>query len=245
VSEIIETKDLQKQYRMGEVVVEALKGVDFSVREGEFVAIMGPSGSGKSTLLHLLGGLDIASGGEVFLANRRLTHLRDTEITVMRRRHIGFVFQFFNLLPTLTAAENVALPLLLDGQSVKENADRVAEILEQVNMGNRAGHMPDQLSGGEQQRVAIARALVTDPMILLADEPTGNLDSASGEHLLLILRRACDDDGQTIVIVTHNPAAAAFADRVVFLQDGALVHEILGGPFDIPVITEAIARVNV
>jgi len=245
VSEIIETNDLQKQYRMGEVIVEALKGVDFAVREGEFVAIMGPSGSGKSTLLHLLGGLDLASGGEVFLADRRLTRLRDTEITVMRRRHVGFVFQFFNLLPTLTTAENVALPLLLDGQSVKDSADRVTEILEQVNMGNRAGHMPDQLSGGEQQRVAIARALVTGPKILLADEPTGNLDSAAGEHLLLILRRACDDTGQTIVIVTHNPNAAAFADRVVFLQDGALVHEIIGGPFDVQAITEAITRVNV
>jgi len=245
MSEIIKTKDLQKQYRMGDVIVEALKDVDFAVREGEFVAIMGPSGSGKSTLLHLLGGLDLASGGEVLLANHRLTRLGDTEVTVMRRRHVGFVFQFFNLLPTLTVTENVALPLLLDGQSMKENAARVAEILELVNMGNRAGHTPDQLSGGEQQRVALARALVTDPMILLADEPTGNLDSASGEHLLLILRRACDDDGQTIVIVTHNPAAAAFADRVVFLQDGALVHEILGGPFDVPAITEAIAHVNV
>ena len=243
--EIIETKDLQKQYRMGEVIVEALKGVDFAVREGEFVAIMGPSGSGKSTLLHLLGGLDLASSGEVFLANRRLTRLRDTEITVMRRRHVGFVFQFFNLLPTLTTAENVALPLLLDGQSVKDSAARVTEILEQVNMGNRAGHMPDQLSGGEQQRVAIARALVTGPKILLADEPTGNLDKAAGEHLLLILRRACDDNGQTIIIVTHNPNAAAFADRVVFLQDGALVHEIIGGPFDVQAITEAITRVNV
>ncbi|MGB2894646.1 MAG: ABC transporter ATP-binding protein [Anaerolineales bacterium] len=245
MSAIIETKDLQKQYRMGDVIVEALKGVDFAVREGEFVAIMGPSGSGKSTLLHLLGGLDLASGGEVFLADRRLTRLTDTEVTVMRRRHVGFVFQFFNLLPTLTVTENVALPLLLDGQSMKENAARVAEILELVNMGNRAGHTPDQLSGGEQQRVAIARALVTDPKILLADEPTGNLDSVSGEHLLLILRRACDDDGQTIIIVTHNPAAAAFADRVVFLQDGALVHEILGGPFDVPAITEAIAHVNI
>ena len=243
--EIIETKDLQKQYRMGEVIVEALKGVDFAVREGEFVAIMGPSGSGKSTLLHLLGGLDLASSGEVFLANRRLTRLRDTEITVMRRRHVGFVFQFFNLLPTLTTAENVALPLLLDGQSVKDSAARVTEILEQVNMGDRAVHMPDQLSGGEQQRVAIARALVTGPKILLADEPTGNLDKAAGEHLLLILRRACDDNGQTIIIVTHNPNAAAFADRVVFLQDGALVHEIIGGPFDVQAITEAITRVNV
>ena len=227
------------------MVVEALKGVDFTVHEGEFVAIMGPSGSGKSTLLHLLGGLDLASGGEVFLADRRLTHLRDMEVTIMRRRHVGFVFQFFNLLPTLTAAENVALPLLLDGQSVKESAARVAETLEQVNMGNRSGHMPDQLSGGEQQRVAIARALVTDPKILLADEPTGNLDSSSGEHVLVILRRACDDAGQTIIIVTHNPTAAAFADRVVFLQDGALVHKILGGPFDVSAITEAIARVNV
>jgi len=245
MSEIIETKDLQKQYQMGDVTVEALKGIDFTVREGEFVAIMGPSGSGKSTLLHLLGGLDLASGGEVFLANRRLTRLGDTEVTVMRRRHVGFVFQFFNLLPTLTVTENVALPLLLDGQSMKENATRVAEILELVNMGNRAVHTPDQLSGGEQQRVAIARALVTNPKILLADEPTGNLDSASGEHLLRILRRACDDAGQTIVIVTHNPTAAAFADRVVFLQDGALVHEILGGPFDVPAITAAIARMNV
>ncbi|MEE8122394.1 MAG: ABC transporter ATP-binding protein [Anaerolineales bacterium] len=245
MSEIIETKDLQKQYRMGEVIVEALKGIDFAVHEGEFVAIMGPSGSGKSTLLHLLGGLDLASDGEVILADRRLTRLRDTEITIMRRRHIGFVFQFFNLLPTLTAAENVALPLLLDGQSVKESATRVAETLEQVNMENRAEHMPDQLSGGEQQRVAIARALVTNPKILLADEPTGNLDSASGEHVLLILRRACDDAGQTIVVVTHNPTAAAFADRVVFLQDGALVHEVLGGPFDVQAITDAIALVNV
>lgn len=187
---------------------------------------------------------DLASGGEVFLADRRLVGLRDTEITIMRRRHVGFVFQFFNLLPTLTAAENVALPLLLDGQSAKESATRVAEILEQVNMGNRAGHMPDQLSGGEQQRVAIARALVTDPKILLADEPTGNLDSAAGEHVLHILRRACDDAGQTIVVVTHNPTAAAFADRIVFLQDGALVHEIHGGPFDVQAITTAIARVN-
>ena len=245
MSEIIETKDLQKQYRMGEVIVEALKGVDFAVREGEFVAIMGPSGSGKSTLLHLLGGLDLASGGEVFLADRRLTRLRDTEITIMRRRHVGFVFQFFNLLPSLTAAENVALPLLLDGQSVKASAARVAEILEQVNMGNRAGHMPDQLSGGEQQRVAIARALVIEPKILLADEPTGNLDSAAGEDVLRILRQACDDAGQTIVVVTHNPIAAAFADRIVFLQDGALVHEILGGPFDVPEITAAITRATV
>jgi putative ABC transport system ATP-binding protein len=245
VSEIIETKDLLKQYRMGEVIVEALKGVDFAVREGEFVAIMGPSGSGKSTLLHLLGGLDLASGGEVFLADRRLTRLRDTEITIMRRRHVGFVFQFFNLLPSLTAAENVALPLLLDGQSVKASAARVAEILKQVNMGNRAGHMPDQLSGGEQQRVAIARALIIEPKILLADEPTGNLDSAAGEGVLLILRQACDDAGQTIIVVTHNPTAAAFADRIVFLQDGALVHEILGGPFDVQTITAAIARASV
>ena len=163
----------------------------------------------------------------------------------MRRRHVGFVFQFFNLIPSLTAAENIALPLLLDGQSAKESSTRVTEVLEQVNMENRAGHMPDQLSGGEQQRVAIARALVIDPKILLADEPTGNLDSAAGEHVLLILRRACDDAGQTIVVVTHNPTAATFADRVVFLQDGALVHEILGGPFDVPAITAAIARVNI
>ncbi len=217
---ILQTIGLQKQYQMGEVTVHALRGVDFTVEKGEFVAIMGASGSGKSTLLHLLGGLDIPSDGEVVLGGRRLAHLSDDDITIVRRRQIGFIFQFFNLLPTLSAAENVALPLLIDGRSLNEHHLRIDELLTLVGLGDRQDHKPDQLSGGQQQRVAIARALVTDPVILLADEPTGNLDSESGEEILRLLRRACDEKQQTIVMVTHDPKAAEYADRVVRLKDG-------------------------
>jgi putative ABC transport system ATP-binding protein len=205
---------------MGEVTVNALQGVDFGVEKGEFVAIMGPSGSGKSTLLHLLGGLDAPSDGEVMLGGRRLAHLSDDDITIVRRRQIGFIFQFFNLLPTLSAAENVALPLLIDGRSLDEYRLRIDELLTLVGLGDRQDHKPDQLSGGQQQRVAIARALVTDPVIVLADEPTGNLDSESGTEILQLLRRACDEKQQTIVMVTHDPKAAEYADRIVRLKDG-------------------------
>ncbi|MEJ2750363.1 MAG: ABC transporter ATP-binding protein, partial [Anaerolineae bacterium] len=163
---ILQTIGLRKQYQMGEVTVEALRGVDFTVEKGEFVAIMGPSGSGKSTLLHLLGGLDAPSDGEVMLGGRRLAHLSDDDITIVRRRQVGFVFQFFNLLPTLSAAENVALPLLIDGRSLDEYRLRIDELLTLVGLGDRQDHKPDQLSGGQQQRVAIARALVTDPVIV-------------------------------------------------------------------------------
>jgi putative ABC transport system ATP-binding protein len=219
---ILQAVNLHKQYQMGEVAVAALRAVDFTVRKGEFVAIMGPSGSGKSTLLHLLGGLDTASDGEIVLDGRRLTHLSDDEITVVRRRQIGFIFQFYSLLPTLTAAENVALPLLIDGRSLNAYQERIDQLLTLVGLADRRDHKPDQLSGGQQQRVAVARALITDPAIVLADEPTGNLDSQAGGDILRLLRRACDEKEQTIVMVTHDPRAAEFADRIVQLQDGRI-----------------------
>ncbi len=222
---ILQTQNLTKQYAMGEITVNALRGVDFIVQQGEFVAVMGPSGSGKSTLLHLLGGLDFPNDGEVTLGGRRLAHLSDDQVTIIRRRQVGFIFQFFNLLPTLSAAENVALPLLIDGKRIEEYADRIGALLALVGLDDRAQHHSDQLSGGQQQRVAIARALVTEPAIVLADEPTGNLDRKSGREVLDLLRRACDEKQQTIVMVTHDPFAAAYADRVVFLRDGTIIRE--------------------
>jgi putative ABC transport system ATP-binding protein len=219
---LLEAVGLRKRYAMGEVSVEALRGVDFVVKRGEFVAIMGPSGSGKSTLLHLLGGLDDPTDGEVLLAGQPLAQLSDDRLTLIRRRQVGFVFQFFNLLPTLTAAENVALPLLIDGRRLEDYEERIADLLALVGLADRAGHRPDQLSGGEQQRVAIARAFVNDPEVVLADEPTGNLDSAAGEEILRLLRRMRDEKGQTIVMVTHNEHAAEYADRIVRLRDGRI-----------------------
>ena len=214
---------------MGEVTVDALQGVDFVVPQGEFVAIMGPSGAGKSTLLHLMGGLDTPSDGDVVLGGKRLAHLSDDEVTIVRRRQVGFIFQFFNLLPTLTAAENVALPLLIDGKRLEDHAERIDELLDLVGLGERKHHKPDQLSGGEQQRVAIARAFVNNPKIVLADEPTGNLDSKSGTTVLELLRRACKELDATVVMVTHDPRAASYADRVVFLKDGLAVRELTPG----------------
>ncbi len=225
-SSILQTTGLRKKYQMGEVTVEALRGVDFLVPQGQFVAIMGPSGAGKSTLLHLMGGLDTPSDGEIVLGGKRLAHLSDNEITIVRRRQVGFIFQFFNLLPTLSAAENVALPLLIDGKRIEDYAARIDELLDLVGLGDRKDHRPDQLSGGEQQRVAIARAFVTAPKIVLADEPTGNLDSKSGTVVLDLLRQACKDLNTTVVMVTHDPRAASYADRVVFLKDGQTVREL-------------------
>ncbi len=243
---IVEAAGLEKRYAMGEREIEALRGVDFVVEAGEFVAIMGPSGSGKSTLLHLLGGLDHGSAGTVTLAGRRLAALNDTELTLLRRRQIGFVFQFFNLLPTLSAAENIALPLLLDGRDSQQSANEVSELLDLVGLADRADHRPDQLSGGQQQRLALARALITKPAVILADEPTGNLDRRSGLEMLTLLRRACDERSQTIVIVTHDPLAASYADRIVFLRDGALVHQLpLFGVHDrVQAITDAMAELE-
>jgi putative ABC transport system ATP-binding protein len=211
---------------MGEVTVDALRSVDFAVQEGEFVAIMGPSGSGKSTLMHILGGLDNASGGEITLRGKPISGLNDDDLTLVRRREMGFIFQFFNLLPTLTAAENVALPLLIDGKAIDDRLSSIGELLDLVGLNERKDHKPNQLSGGQQQRVAIARALVTQPAIVLADEPTGNLDSHATQEILTLLRHTCDQRGQTIIMVTHDPRAAAFADRVVYLKDGRIVREL-------------------
>jgi len=223
---ILEAQALRKTYTMGEHEVRALAGVDFFVDKGEFVGIMGPSGSGKSTLLHLLGGLDKPSDGEVTLAGQRLSILNDKEATLVRRHNIGFIFQFFNLLPTLSTEENVALPLIIDGKNPRDYQERITAILDLVGLQDRRRHKPDQLSGGEQQRVAIARALVTEPAMVLADEPTGNLDSKTGMAIMEIMRRSCDELGQTVVIVTHDSRAAAYSDRVVFLADGQISTEL-------------------
>lgn len=238
----VETHGLHKTYPMGEVSVQALRGVDLEVEAGQLMAIMGPSGSGKSTLLHLLGGLDDASKGAVVLRGRPLSTLSEHDLTVLRRRRIGVVFQFFNLLPTLSAVENVALPLLLDRAPAREAARRAAEALAWVGLSTRAGHTPDRLSGGEQQRVALARALVTQPDLILADEPTGNLDSASGDLVLDLLRRACDEEGHTVVMVTHDADAAVRADRIVFLHDGKVTHEMRRPGLTVEAIVEAQAR---
>jgi putative ABC transport system ATP-binding protein len=227
---VVQANALKKNYQLGANQVEALAGVDFSVAEGEFVAIMGPSGSGKSTLLHMIGGLDQPSDGEIFLAGSRLSQLKDKKVTLLRRRNIGFVFQFFNLLPTLSAEENITLPLLIDGKSLKAYQERLDTLLQLVGLSERRDHKPEQLSGGEQQRVALARALITEPAILLADEPTGNLDSRTGTAIMELLRRSCDDLKQSIVVVTHDPRAAAYADRVVFLRDGRLDGELKFSP---------------
>jgi putative ABC transport system ATP-binding protein len=227
---ILEASQLWKRYVLGAHLVNALAGVDFAVERGDFIAIMGPSGSGKSTLLHLLGGLDRPSDGEIILAGLRLSILDDDKATLARRHNVGFVFQFYNLLPTLTAEENITLPLIIDGQNPAKFRDQVDSLLALVGLTDRRNHKPDQLSGGEQQRVAIARALVTQPAIVLADEPTGNLDSRTGTAIMELLRRSRDELRQTIIIVTHDPRAAAYADRVVVLRDGQINHDIAFDP---------------
>jgi len=224
---VLEAKKLRKHYRLGEHQVDALAGVDFVIEKGDFVAIMGPSGSGKSTLLHLLGGLDQPSEGEVILAGQKLSILNDNQATLIRRHNVGFVFQFFNLLPTLTAEENIALPIVIDGKNPRDYDDRLTDLLNLVGLSDRRDHKPDQLSGGEQQRVALARALLTEPAILLADEPTGNLDSKTGNAIMELLRRSCDELNQATIVVTHDARAAAFADRVVFLKDGHLIQNLV------------------
>jgi len=223
---ILEARSLRKIFHLGEHPVNALAGVDFVVEKGEFVALMGRSGSGKSTLLHLIGGLDRPSEGEVTLAGMQLSLLSDDKVTLVRRRNIGFVFQFFNLLPTLSTEENIALPLTIDGKDYSKYQEQIETLLAHVGLEGRRRHKPDQLSGGEQQRVAIARALVTQPSIILADEPTGNLDSKNSTAIMELLRRSCDELEQTIVVVTHDPRAAAYADRAVFLRDGKVAKEV-------------------
>jgi putative ABC transport system ATP-binding protein len=225
----VRTRELTKTYGSGETIVRALDGVSIEIARGEMLAIMGPSGSGKSTLLHLLGALETPSSGAIELAGRRYEGLGDGELTALRRETIGFVFQFFNLLPTLTAEENVMLPALIAGRGDDEMRARAAELLGRVGLSARADHLPSELSGGEQQRVSIARALLMRPELVLADEPTGNLDSHSSAEVLELLSELNHDEGHTIVMVTHDPSVAAIAGRVLFLRDGRVAGELEGG----------------
>ncbi len=213
-----------KIYGTGDAAVAALDDVTVSLGRAEFTAIMGPSGSGKSTLLHVLAGLDRPTSGQVYLGDTEITSLNDKTLTLLRRDRIGFIFQSFNLLPTMTAAENIVLPMRIAGR--KPDESWVASIVETVGLTQRLGHRPSQLSGGQQQRVAAARALASRPQVVFADEPTGALDSSSGAELLAFLRRAVDDLGQTVVMVTHDANAAGYADRVIFLADGHIVDEM-------------------
>ncbi|MGI8930634.1 MAG: ABC transporter ATP-binding protein [Candidatus Limnocylindria bacterium] len=226
---ILEARDLVKRYSLGEGEVEALRGVSLAVAPGEFVAIMGASGSGKSTLLHLLGGLDLPTSGEVVIDGVSISALDEERRTLTRREKTGFVFQFFNLIPLLTVAENVALPFLIAGDSIARHRSRVDELLAMVGLTAKAAHRPDQLSAGEQQRVALARALATSPAILLADEPTGNLDYTTGTEILNLLWDSADRLGQTIVLMTHDAPTAAYADRVLVVRDGQIRDEIDSG----------------
>jgi putative ABC transport system ATP-binding protein len=216
--------DARKTYGLGDAAINALDGVSVSFEPGRFTAIMGPSGSGKSTLLHCLAGLDSLTEGAVFIGDTYLAELNDKQLTELRRKQVGFVFQAYNLIPTLTAKENIMLPLMLGGERGDEQwIDRVVET---VGLKPRLTHRPSELSGGQQQRVAVARALASRPTIIFADEPTGNLDSNAGGEILRFMRSAVDEFGQTIVMVTHDPYAAAYADRVVFLADGKIVHDM-------------------
>lgn len=217
---------LGRRYGDGEAAIDALADVSIAFPRGQFAAVMGPSGSGKSTLLHCLAGLDRPTAGAVVIDGTPLAGLSDRDLTVLRRSAIGFVFQSFNLLPMLTARENVALPLRIAG--TRDSDAPVEAMLGEVGLADRAGHRPSELSGGQQQRVAIARALVTEPTVIFADEPTGNLDSASGQEILDLLRRAVDERGRTVVMVTHDPRAATIADRVVLLSDGRVVLDRSG-----------------
>jgi putative ABC transport system ATP-binding protein len=225
----IETRDLHMHYGQGRVEVRALDGVDLEVAAGEMVSIMGPSGSGKSTLLHIIGALESPTSGAVSVAGRHYDGLDDKELTDLRRDHIGFVFQFFNLLPSLTAEENVTLPAVIAKRREPALRERARTLLQRVGLGDRMDHLPSELSGGQQQRVSIARALLLSPELVLADEPTGNLDSKAGQEVLRLLRELNEEEGHTILMVTHDPAAAAAADRIVFLRDGKVAGEVEGG----------------
>lgn len=219
---IVEARDLKKTYLQGSEPTHALRGVSFQVRQGEFTSIMGPSGSGKSTLLHLIGGLDRPTSGTILIGSQAIDTMSDDALSSFRRKRLGFIFQFFNLLPTLTALENVALPLLLDGQPLSKVTPRAKELLDYMGMSHRMNHRPDQLSGGQMQRVAIARALVTDPLLVLADEPTGNLDSETGHSVLELLSKLVREQGQTVVMVTHDQKAASYGNRLVRFRDGSI-----------------------
>jgi len=221
---LVAARDVTRRYGEGETAVDALAGVSLAVSAGELTAVMGPSGSGKSTLMHILAGLDRPTAGQVWIDGTNIAEVGDTQLTKLRRRHVGFIFQFFNLLPMLTAEENVVLPLDLAGR--KPERDWVDELLASVGLADRRRHRPSELSGGQQQRVAIARALVTRPTVIFADEPTGNLDSHTSTDILTLLREAVSRYRQTMVMVTHDPGAAAIADRILFLADGRIVRQL-------------------
>jgi putative ABC transport system ATP-binding protein len=220
---VIAATDVTRRYGEGDAAVDALKGVSLDVPPGQFAAVMGPSGSGKSTLMHILAGLDRPTTGTVSIDGTDITELNDKKLTLLRRHNIGFIFQFFNLLPTLTAEENILLPLQIAG--TRPDSEWVESVIDRVGLGDRRRHRPAELSGGQQQRVAIARALVSRPTVIFADEPTGNLDSATGAEILTVLREAVDSYQQTTVMVTHDAGAAAIADRALFLADGLIVRD--------------------
>ncbi|MDX6396756.1 MAG: putative transport system ATP-binding protein [Gaiellaceae bacterium] len=223
---VVVAADVTRRYGQGDTAVDALKGVSLEVAQGKLTAVMGPSGSGKSTLMHILAGLDKPTSGTVLISGTDITKLKDSDLTKLRRRHIGFVFQFFNLLPMLTAEENITLPLAIAGE--KPDSGFFRDLIDKVGLADRLHHRPSELSGGQQQRVAIARALVSRPTVLFADEPTGNLDSATGNEILALLRDSVDSYGQTTMMVTHEPRAAAIADRILFLADGLIVRDLPG-----------------
>ena len=223
---LIQVRGLDKAYRRGGEEIQVLQRLNLDVDKGDFVGFMGPSGSGKTTLLNLLGGLDVPTHGSITVAGDEITHMSGSKLTEWRARHVGFIFQMYNLIPVLSAFENVELPLLLTGLSSRERRERVAQVLDLVGLSDRTDHVPNELSGGQQQRVAIARALVTDPTLIVADEPTGDLDRTTGEEVLSLLEQLVADLGKTIVMVTHDPKAAARAQRMVHLEKGVLVDEL-------------------
>jgi putative ABC transport system ATP-binding protein len=237
---VVTAIDLTRQFGADETVVKALRGVSVEVVKGELTAVMGPSGSGKSTLMHILAGLDRPTAGDVWIADTKIGGLNDSQLTKLRREHIGFIFQFFNLLPMLTAKENIVLPLRIAGE--RPDDEWVEELTDAVGLGDRLSHRPSELSGGQQQRVAIARALVSKPTVMFADEPTGNLDSTTGGEILSLLRDSVSTYGQTTVMVTHEARAAAIADRVLFLADGLIVDDI--GPSTAREILETLEAVT-
>lgn len=243
---VVRTEALTKTYGETKQPVRALTNVNLTIEDGEFVAVMGPSGSGKSTLLYLMGGLELPTSGNVFLRDQNLSTLNDEALSQVRRTQMGFVFQFYNLIPILTARENVAMPLILDGISRPDALTRADAALADVGIGDRGTHRPAELSGGQQQRVALARALVINPALILGDEPTGNLDSRAGDEVVQLLRRAADAWKRTVVIVTHDPRIAAYADRIVFLKDGQIVDENrLKGQGNADQIRDQLSRVAV
>ena len=237
---VVTARDLTRRYGSGDTAVDALRGVSVEVATGQLTAVMGPSGSGKSTLMHILAGLDRPTAGEVYVAGTEIGGLNDAQLTKLRRRHIGFIFQFFNLLPMLTAKDNILLPLSIAGE--KPDREWIDELVAKVGLADRLSHRPSEMSGGQQQRVAIARALVSRPTVMFADEPTGNLDSKTSSEILALLRDSVTQYGQTTVMVTHDANAAAIADRILFLADGVIVREL--GPSTAHEILETLEEVS-